>query len=127
MPPNFKRYTLRLALGLLAYAGMLAVSLRLLGHGITSPALRIAVSTAPMLPVLFVARVILRELLAMDEMMRKMQFEALAIAFTGTALATLTYGFLENAGLPKLSMFAVWPIMAVLWVVGLGLGWLRYR
>ena len=80
-----------------------------------------------MLPVLFVARLILRELLVMDEMMRKMQFEALAIAFTGTALATLTYGFLENAGLPKLSMFAVWPVMAVLWVVGLGLGWLRYR
>ena len=60
-------------------------------------------------------------------MQRKLQLEALAMAFAGTALITFGYGFLEGAGLPKLSMFVVWPIMAALWVIGVTVGRWRYR
>jgi hypothetical protein len=62
----------------------------------------------------------------MDELQRKLQFEALALAFAGTALLTFGYGFLEGVGLPRLSMFVVWPLMAALWVVGVFIGRVRY-
>jgi hypothetical protein len=43
--------------------------------------------------------------------------ENLAVAAAVTAGASLTYGFLENAGFPKLSMFVVWPVMGAVWGV----------
>ena len=42
-------------------------------------------------------------------------------------MLTFSYGFLEGLGYPKLSMFTVWPILAVLWVVGLVLARRRYQ
>jgi hypothetical protein len=32
-----------------------------------------------------------------------------------TGAVTFTYGFLETAGFPRLSMFAVWPVMGISW------------
>lgn len=60
-------------------------------------------------------------------MQRRLQLEALALAFAGTALIAFGYGFLEDAGLPRLSVFVVWPLMAVLWLVGGLAGRMRYR
>ena len=79
-----------------------------------------------MLPAIFICGVIIRTIRHLDEMQRKLQFEALAFAFAGTALLTFGYGFLEGAGLPMLSMFVVWPLMAALWVIGTVIGRLRY-
>ncbi|TBU72195.1 hypothetical protein DNK10_21850 [Pseudomonas daroniae] len=52
---------------------------------------------------------------------------ALAITFVGTALLTFSYGFLEVAGFPRLSMFFVWPVLASLWALGTFAAWRRYR
>ena len=60
-------------------------------------------------------------------MQRKLQFEALALAFAGTALITFSYGFLEGAGFPRISMFAVWPLMAAIWFIGVMIGRLRFK
>lgn len=43
---------------------------------------------------------------------------AITVAFFGTAVLSFGYGFVENAGAPRLSMFAVWPLMGTLWIVG---------
>ncbi|MFT3691402.1 hypothetical protein [Paenirhodobacter sp.] len=56
-----------------------------------------------------------------------MQLKAPAIAFAGTALITFGYGFLEGTGLPRLSMFAVWPLMGTIWFICVMLGRLRFR
>ncbi|HAY49934.1 MAG: hypothetical protein CMO04_03105 [Thalassospira sp.] len=85
------------------------------------------ISLLPMLPAIFICAVIVRTIRQMDEMQRKLQFEALAMAFAGTALITFGYGFLEGSGLPKVSMFVVWPIMAVLWFIGVMIGRIRFR
>ncbi|MFT4014745.1 MAG: hypothetical protein QM682_15400 [Paracoccus sp. (in: a-proteobacteria)] len=114
-----KRYLIDFLIGMAVYALLLVISLRLLGRGVENPALCVAVSLLPMLGGLLVCRAVIRQLRRMDELQRKIQFDAFALAFTGTALATFGYGFLENVGAPKLSMFAVWPLMAALWVLGL--------
>lgn len=122
-----RRYVLELGAWFCAYALMLTGSLWLLRHGVEGEVMRIAVSLSPMLPGIGVCWAILRQLRRMDELQQRLQLEALAIAFAGTALITFSYGFLENAGLPQLSMFAVWPLMAALWVAGILIGTLRYR
>jgi hypothetical protein len=62
-----------------------------------------------------------------DELHRRMQVEALAFAFGGTALCVISYGFLETAGFEPVSAWWVWVVMALLWFVGLRLARWRYR
>jgi hypothetical protein len=62
-------------------------------------------------------RAIVRQIRRSDEFMRKMLVEHVAITAAVTAGWTFTYGFLENAGYPKLSMFTVWPAMGAVWAI----------
>lgn len=120
-----KRYTIELMGCFMAYAILLVLSPRLLAQGVDDQTLRVVITLLPVIPAVFICWVVLRGLFRVDEMQRKLQFEALAFSFAGTALITLGYGFLENVGYPKLSMFAVWPIMAALWGLGGVIGRLR--
>ena len=120
------KYVSLLCLGLIAYAGVLVAAQLRLAQGIDDGAIEVLLSVLPMLPALFICGVVATGIRDMDELQRKVQFEALALAFAGTALITFTYGFLEGAGFPKLSMFVVWPLMAGLWVIGVMMGRLRY-
>lgn len=124
---RLSRYLLELLAALVAYAITLMASLRFLPDIDRESGLRIAVSVAPMVPALAACWVIMRHLRRLDELQRTIQLEALGLAFAGTAIVTFSYGFLENAGLPKLTMFSVWPLMAALWVAGVLLGRWRYR
>lgn len=122
-----KRYAMEMLGCFVAYTVLLVLSLRLLAHGVDDQTLRIVITLLPVIPAAIICWVVLRMLFRVDEMQRKLQFEALAFAFAGTGLITLGYGFLENVGLPRLSMFAVWPLMAALWVLGGVIGRLRLR
>lgn len=51
----------------------------------------------------------------LDELQQRIQLEAMAFAFAGTAAITAGYGFLEFAGLPRIGWAWVWPLMAGLW------------
>jgi len=121
-----KRNLALMLVGFAAYAFALVFSQKLLQAGPHGDAVRILLSLAPMLPAVFICGVIIRTIRHLDEMQRKLQVEALAFAFAGTALLTFGYGFLEGAGLPTLSMFVVWPLMAALWVIGTVIGRIRY-
>ncbi|MFP5394344.1 MAG: hypothetical protein ACLGI6_22860, partial [Gammaproteobacteria bacterium] len=70
-------------------------------------------------------RAIARNLRRIDEYMRQTILENTTLAAAITAAATFTYGFLENAGFPRLSMFAVWPMLGGSWlVIALVRGWM---
>ncbi len=120
-----QRYAVELGGALVAYAAALFVSLTLL-KSVTDAIIRPAVALLPMVPAVFVIVAIIRQLRRLDELQRRIQFEALAISFMGTAFITFGYGFLQLAGFPPVSWFAVWPIMAVLWLAGLWLSQRRY-
>ena len=121
------RGLLLLLVGLAAYAAMLIVSQRVLGGGIESQSASILIALSPMLPAVFICGVVMRSIRHLDEMQRKLQFEALALAFAGTALITFSYGFLEGAGFPRIPMFAVWPLMAAIWFTGVMAGRQRIK
>ncbi|MGR3795364.1 hypothetical protein [Vannielia sp. SX4] len=120
------RAFLFLAGGLAAYVGALVLSNSILAQGVSSPILRALVALSPTIPGVFICGAVLFTIRTLDELQRKLQYEALALSFAGTALLTFGYGFLEGVGFPKISMFAVWPLMAALWVVGVVIGRFRF-
>ena len=122
-----RQYTLELSAALAVYAALLVGSIELLQHVALASPWRDAVALSPMVAAVAVPWIVLREMRRMDELQMRIQFEALGFAFAGTAILTFSYGFLEGLGYPKLSMFTVWPTLAVLWVVGLVLARRRYQ
>ena len=112
---------------LTVYVATIFLSNTVLAQNIQIQPLRILIALIPMLPAAFICCILVLVIRRLDEMQRKLQFEALALAFVGTALLTFSYGFLEGVGFTKLSMFAVWPWMAAFWGVGVMIGRLRLR
>lgn len=121
-----KRYLVEFTFALLVYLVAVLLSSWLM-LGMDSIAGRIAVSLIPVVPMIAMALVVIRQLRRLDELAQRIQLNALGIAFVCTALITFSYGFLEVAGLPRLSMFMVWPIMAGVWLIATLLGTRRYQ
>jgi hypothetical protein len=122
-----RQYFIELGAGLVLYAILLVGSLHVLHAGGVTGLWRPVVSLVPMIAAAWCCWAILRQLRRMDEFQLRVQLEALAFAFAGTALLTFGYGFLEVAGYRLISMFFVWPLMAVLWEIGLLLARRRYQ
>lgn len=120
------RYFREFSAALVAYMACLFLSIFLLSR-VEAAALRSILALIPMIPAFAMCWVVLRQLRRMDELQRRIQLEAMGFAFAGTALITFSYGFLEVTGFEKVSMFLVWPVMAVLWVIGTIIGNRRYR
>ena len=118
-----RRYTRDVLIALLAYAILLAATGYIVDAN-RDAAWRYAVAVLPMIPAAFVAVAWVRYYRTVDELQQRIALEALAFAFGGTALITFGYGFLDAAGLPRISWWWVWPVMAVLWIIG---GWLARR
>ena len=70
---------------------------------------------APTIPMAMAVWAIARHIARMDEYLRLRSLEGLALAAAVTAGLSVTYGFLESAGFPKVTMFWVWPVMASVW------------
>jgi O-antigen/teichoic acid export membrane protein len=121
-----RRYLGDLAGAMLLYAGVLASSIWWVNANPEATA-RWIVGLLPMGPVLLVALAILRFFQRMDELARRQLTEALAFAFASSALFVLSLGFLQVAGLPRLSVWWIWVGMVVLWIVGAMVTALRYR
>jgi len=112
----FGRYAAELFGTLFLYAAVLTIALNL-GYPMKNGLEKTLVMVTPMGPFLLAIWVIVRMLRRVDEYVRLTILENVAIAAAVTAAATFTYGFMENAGFPKLSMFSVWPIMGTAWVI----------
>jgi amino acid transporter len=110
----FRRYHAELFATLLLYAVVLIVALDM-GRPMHRGLEKTVVLVTPMGPFLLMIWVIARQLQRVDEYIRLKILENLAWAAAVTATATFTYGFLENAGYPKVTMFTVWPIMGGAW------------
>ena len=123
-----RRYFVELFSSLIAYVVVLvAVNLIADRSGTTNKTLLIVLSLLPMIPLAFAVAAAVRYVNDADELERHIQLNSLAITFATTAFASLSYGFLEGAGFPRLSMFVVWPFMGAVWLVASLAMRLRYR
>lgn len=119
-------FLVQFAVAMIAYVAAVIISSVLLAS-LPQGSLRTLCALIPILPMIVVAITVVRQVRQLDELARTIHLEGLAIAFVGTALITFSYGFLETAGFPRLSMFFVWPLLASLWAFGTCIGWRRYR
>jgi hypothetical protein len=105
-------------------------ALLLLKYLVLSPPLQIAVALLPIIPfVLFVRRFVLH-LRNLDELHRRVHFEAFAIAFPLAILLLMTLGLLERAQLlapEQWSYGQVWFYLPLFYFIGLAVSWRRYR
>lgn len=123
---HHNRFLVHFALAMVAYVSAVIISTLLLIN-VPEGIVRTVSALLPVLPMIAVATVVIRQVRQLDELARMIHLEGLAVAFVGTALITFSYGFLETAGFPRLSMFLVWSLMAPLWAMGTFLAWRRYR
>jgi len=72
---------------------------------------------SPMIPIALVLWAYMRQLARTDELVRLRNLQALSLAGGITAGFSLTWGFLENAGYPRLSMFTGWMVFGGSWAV----------
>lgn len=107
-----RRYKIHLSIGLAAYVVTICTVVWTLNHVDLHGILLYLVSLAPSLPVAYLIGAIERYFRDSDELERRILTEALAYGAAGTAIISLTYGFLENAGLPHLS--AWWTFATVM-------------
>jgi hypothetical protein len=87
------------------------------GRRMEESPLRTIVLVLPMLGFGLMIRAIARHVARIDEYQRQRLLETIALSAAVTGAVTFTYGFLETAGFPRLSMFTVWVIMGASWAL----------
>ena len=120
-----KRAYLRdLGLSMVVYIVLLYSAIHF-GRPMDKGILRTAVLVTPMIGFGLMIWALARHLARIDEYVRRQMLETFAIASAITAGLSFTYGFLETAGFPRLSMFTVWMVMGGSWgLVAIVRGWL---
>lgn len=88
---------------------------------------RVPVALAPVVPAALAVAAFVRFLARMDDLQRRIQLEALGLAFGATGILTFAYGFLEGIGFPNVSWIYIFPAMVALWGLGLVVATWRYR
>lgn len=120
------RYTVQV-FGLMAtYSVLLLLSMWLLKK-IPPNGWRIPVAVLPVIPLLFVVWSVIHFIRTTDELQKSIHQEAVTFSSLVTAVVTMTYGFLENAGLPQISVLYVPVLMCCLWGIGAGIASRKYR
>jgi hypothetical protein len=98
------------------YIVLLLASIRF-GRPMAEGVLRTIVLTSPMIGFGLMIWAVTRQFGRVDEYARQLLLETLAMAAAITGALTFTYGFLETAGYPRLSMFIVWAVLGTSWGV----------
>ena len=111
-----RRYVFELGGAMALYLLVLTVSLR--GAPYLAPGfLRTLLLLSPTIPIALALWAYMRQLGRVDEFVRLRNLQALALAGGITGGFALTWGFLENAGFPRLGMFTVWMVFGGSWAV----------
>ncbi len=126
MDASGKRYLKEFGGAMAAYTAIVPVSMWMLrGHEHT--ALGYAIAFLPIIPSALALWAFMRMFRTLDELQRRIQFEAVAFSFLATCLITLTWAFQQNAGLPRFDVSWVAPLLILLWGLGLGIAKRRYE
>jgi hypothetical protein len=122
-----RRYSIQMLAAFAVYAillvgGIMAVQ-RLHLHG----NVRYVLLLIPLVPVFAMVPAVLQYFRDSDEFDRQLTTESLAIAAGVTAVYAVTCGFLELAGMPKISAWYTWTVVMGTWALTrVFLRW-RYR
>ncbi|MDE2934174.1 MAG: hypothetical protein OXS47_09960 [Chloroflexota bacterium] len=112
-----RSYNREMILGFVVYGVLVAISSFVVDAN-PDAGWRYAIAPLPMIPAVFMVMAYVRYFRSADELQQRIGLESLAFAFGGTFIVTFTYGFLDIAGLHRISWIWVWAVMATLWIIG---------
>jgi hypothetical protein len=121
-----RRNLLDVLLPMVLYAAILIPSCQFLKTHPDSP-WRVPVAVAPVVPIAFIVLTSVRRVRQMDELAQRKYLEAGAFAYPAMIVLSITYGFLQNVGLPAVNWMYVGVSMFLLFGLGQMLAWFRYR
>jgi hypothetical protein len=113
------RYYVELLVAALVYIVLSIACVRLIPT-IQDPVQRTLAGLAPAIGIVLILIAIVRWVRRADEFQRARLIESFAVVAAATGLWTWSYGFLEVAGFPRLSMFWVWGVMTAVWLIWSG-------
>lgn len=112
-----RRYLIQMGILTVAYIAVLYGSISAVNALHPAGLLRYLLYLVPLVPVALILPAIVRYFLATDDYERKVMTESLAIAAAVTAMCSVTYGFLETAGLPRPSAWLTWFVVMGSWAI----------
>lgn len=121
----YKTYTRQFMLAMLGYMVCLLISVSVL-RTFDEAFWRYPVALLPVVPIAYGVWAYARLLSRIDELQQRIHLSGLAFAVGVTGLLTLALGLLEVAGMPSVSMIAVFPMLTTFWGIGLALATRRY-
>jgi hypothetical protein len=121
-----KRYARDFMIAMAAYV-IIIIASRLILNNLGELPWRYPIAVLPAIPVIFLITGFMRYLSGIDELQQRIQLQAIGFAAGTTGLLTFAYGLLELAGLPQFSTFFIFPMMVLLWGVGLSYFSRSYR
>lgn len=95
-----------------------------------SPPVRVGVALAPVVPFVFVLLTMIAGIRSLDELHRRVHLEALTFAFPSAMVLLMALGLLQLAIPELLARFPlrdIWPLLPLLYFVGLAMSWRHYR
>ena len=132
-PSNPLRRVRGCLIATLAYLASTALSVWLLKHQLTGATtfVRATISLLPMIAMAFVIREVLRLVRASDELQRRIDLEALAVAALTVGLGCLSLSLLVSASVLALEgktvLIWIFPALSVIYVLARILTQIRYR
>jgi F0F1-type ATP synthase assembly protein I len=121
-----RRYVREFFPAMAAYVLLLLASQALLQH-VHSTALTVLIVLLPVVPTVFVVRAMVRQVLASDELERRLQLEAVSIASMSVGLLSFAAAFLRDAGLLPVHNPLMWVLPALFAAYGMANWWVRRR
>lgn len=89
---------------------------------------RTIVALLPMLPLIWTFWAVVQYLGRADELVRRVNLEALAVAAGFTAFLSLAYGLLEDlAGFPHIALWWIFVAVDLFWALAALILWRRYQ
>lgn len=123
-----KLYRRRLIITMIIYVGLVVFMSSVLDSiEDTNRVLRVIVVLLPIIPIVFGMWAFMQFIRQIDELQRRIHFEAFAFSLGCTGLITFTLGFMENVGVPQFSLIWVFPMMIAFWGIGVAIAGRRYR
>jgi hypothetical protein len=112
-----RRYMIRFLSAMAVYSVLIMITGRSIRH-VDPTWAKVLLALLPIIPIAVALSELLRFVGSLDELQRRLQFEAVATAGVLTCMLTFAWGMLEMAGFPKLPIVLVTPLFSAAYGFG---------
>lgn len=121
-----RKYLRNFGIAMLGYCITLIIAVTI-AERIESSTAKVVIILTPIVPILFGMRAFIEMIRALDELQRKIHFEAFAFSMGVTGIITFTSGLVESQGFDTFGVIWVFPMLIAFWGVGLSIARRRYE